>query len=144
MLPLLALLEENLHSAFQLLPAYFFAAIAFIIGAWRLLRQKQWTPALAVAAALTLTFCFWNEAFKSPVIARTSVGGDMTDFQGELILRRNGDCEIRQSTIFDSYRYNGTYNICKNIIFIKGCGDVVKEFDTISIQKNGYLIFKDD
>jgi len=141
-LPFLAWLEIEDYAALLGFLIYMLAILLFVQGALRVFQFNKLYAAVGLVIALSLTFSFWNDFFKSEIIATASKGGDMQDFHGELVLRKNGCCEIYNLSFMSSGRCNSNYKIVNDIVLIEDCNEWVNEFDSIKIGNTSYLISK--
>lgn len=139
-LPFLAWIEVEDYATFIGLLVYILAIIMFLQGAFRIYQFHKIMVVIGVLFAVSLTFCFWYEVFKSEVIATVYKGGDMQDFHGELVLRKNGNCEIYNQSFMSTGRCNGHYKIIMGIVVIEGCNELLNEFDSIQIAETSYSV----
>lgn len=122
--------------------AYVLAIILFLIGTYKLYNSRNRYNSIVLMFAVLISLIFWFDLHKSPIVASATVeNGDMTDFDGELILRKNGNCEIWSYGILGQDKFTGKYNIQQNIVFLSEIEETwVNEFDTITIDSKIYVV----
>lgn len=141
-LPFLALIEIEDYTIILGFALYLLAMILFLHGAFRIFQLNKLNAVLGIVIALSLTFSFWNDLFKSEILATAYKGGDMQDFHGQLVLKKNGHCEIYNQSFMSSGRCNAKYKIMNGAVIIDGCMEWVSEFDSIQVGNAIYVIKK--